>query len=291
LPETTTVAAAGAASVAAAPLAIPAEGTFAAQSTPAAPAADAAADAEPQPAAEALQKQDSDAKEPPTPVHTGIAALLYGLGQDVKHLPSRPNLYIAAIGGAAALAVHPIDDNVNIALKSHFDLVNSIYKPAHIAGQTPVMVGLSLATYAFGRIEDEPKVSHVGMDLLRAQIIDTVLTESLKHTVHRERPNHANNLSFPSGHASITFATATVIERHLGWKMSALGYAFAAYVASSRLHDNVHWFSDVVFGATVGTISGRTVTEHGRNFWSFVPVPVPGGGVAVMATRSFDNQR
>jgi membrane-associated phospholipid phosphatase len=57
-----------------------------------------------------------------------------------------------------------------------------------------------------------------------------------------------------------------VIERHLGWKMSALGYAFAAYIASSRLHDNVHWMSDVVFGAAVGTISGRTVTEHGRNF-------------------------
>jgi membrane-associated phospholipid phosphatase len=51
----------------------------------------------------------------------------------------------------------------------------------------------------------------------------------------------------------------------------------------------VHWLSDVVFGAAVGTISGRTVTEHGRNFWTFTPVPVPGGGVAIMATRSFNS--
>src|SRR4051812_43037781 len=62
--------------------------------------------------------QGSDAEKPPTPVHTGFKALIYGLGQDVKHLPSKPNLYIVLGGAAAALAVHPIDDDVNIALKS-----------------------------------------------------------------------------------------------------------------------------------------------------------------------------
>jgi hypothetical protein len=230
--------------------------------------------------------QGSTEEKPPTPVHTGFKALFYGLGQDVKHLPSKPNLYVAAIGGAAALAVHPIDDDVNIALKSHYNVVNNIYKPAHIVGESPVMMGVAILTYAVGRIGDKPKASHLGMDLLRAQIIDEVLTEALKHAVHRERPNASDNLSFPSGHSSVTFATATVIERHLGWKMSVLGYTFAAYIASSRLHDNVHWLSDVVFGAAVGTISGRTVTEHGRNFWTFAPIPVPGGGVALMATRT-----
>jgi membrane-associated phospholipid phosphatase len=237
------------------------------------------------PAAQDTAAQDTDEKKPPTPVHTGFKALFYGLGQDVKHLPSKPNLLIAVVGGGAALASRPIDDNVNIALKSHYNVVNDIFKPGHVVGQTGVMVGLSIVTYGIGRIADEPKASHLGMDLLRAQIIDSVIVYGLKHATHRERPNGSDNLSFPSGHASVTFATATVIERHLGWKMSVLGYGFAAYVASSRLHDNVHWMSDVVFGAAVGTIAGRTVTEHGRNFWTFTPVPVPGGGVALMATR------
>jgi hypothetical protein len=233
-----------------------------------------------------LATQDPDEKKPPTPVHTGIKALAYGLLQDVKHLPSLPNLYIAAGGGAAALAVHPIDDNVNIALKSHYTVVNDIYKPAHIVGETPVLVGVSLLTYAYGRLMDAPKASHFGMDLVRAQLIASAMTEILKYSVRRERPDGSDNLSFPSGHAAETFATATVIERHLGWKMSVLGYAFSSYVASSRLHDNVHWLSDVTFGAAVGTIAGRTVTEHGRNFWTFAPVPMPGGGVAVLATRT-----
>ena len=98
----------------------------------------------------------------------------------------------------------------------------------------------------------------------------------------------ADYQSFPSGHASVTFAAATVIERHLGWKKAALAYVIAAYVASSRIHDNRHYLSDVIFGAATGTIAGRTVTEHGRetwtNTWRVVPTIVP-GGTAIMVTR------
>ena len=50
------------------------------------------------------------------------------------------------------------------------------------------------------------------------------------------------------------------------------------------MHDNVHYLSDVVFGATLGTIAGRTVTEHGRETWSFTPAPVP-GGAAILITK------
>jgi hypothetical protein len=40
----------------------------------------------------------------------------------------------------------------------------------------------------------------------------------------------------------------------------------------------------VAFGAAVGTLAGRTVTQHGHDNWSFMPVPVP-GGVAIYAMR------
>jgi hypothetical protein len=226
----------------------------------------------------------ADAKKPETPPHTGILALLDGLKEDVKNLPSRSNLYIALGGGAAAAAVHPVDRTFNVHLRSHYTLVNDAYWPAKYYGNTPEQVALSLGTYAFGRIFDKPKVSHLGMDLLRAQLVSELLVQPTKFAVHRRRPDGSNNQSFPSGHSAATFAAATVIERHLGWKYSALGYAIAAYVASSRLHDNVHYASDVVFGAALGTIAGRTVTEHGREVWSFAPMPVP-GGVAIMATR------
>lgn len=124
------------------------------------------------------------------------------------------------------------------------------------------------------------------MDLLRAQILSESMVEPIKFIVGRERPDQSNHQSFPSGHAAATFAAATIIERHLGWKNAALGYAIAAYVASSRLHDNVHYVSDVVFGAAVGTIAGRTVTQHGPDVWVMAPTPVA-GGYAFFVTRTY----
>jgi hypothetical protein len=234
----------------------------------------------------APQEQKADQKEPPTPAHTGIHALFGDLGEDIKHLPEMQNVLIAAIGGGLALAVHPADRTFNANLQGHYGTVNAVFAPGKYLGDTPEQVALSLGTYAFGRWRDQPKVAHLGMDLLQAQILTEMMVEPLKFSVRRLRPDGSNRQSFPSGHAAITFATATVIERHLGWRKAVLGYVIASYVASSRLHDNVHYLSDVVFGAAVGSIAGRTVVHHAADYWAFTPVSVPGGGVALMVTRA-----
>jgi hypothetical protein len=227
----------------------------------------------------------AEAKEPPTPAHTGFRAMAKGLVGDFTHLPAKQNLYLALLGGALAAGAHPVDQTFNIRLRSHYDVVNAAFAPAKYFGNTPEQVALSLGTYAWGRMFDEKKVSHLGMDLLRAQIVTTALVHPIKYATHRERPDGSNAQSFPSGHAAVTFAGATVLERHLGWRNSLLAYAVAAYVAASRLHDNRHYLSDVAFGAAVGTIAGRTVTQHGRDNWTVIPVDIP-GGVAVLAMRT-----
>jgi len=230
-----------------------------------------------------LPDTTSEERKPETPPHTGIRALLDGLRLDITHIPSRQNFYLVAGGGALALAAHPFDQTFNVHLRSHYTLVNDIYAPAKYYGDTPEQIALSLGTYAYGRIFDQPKVSHLGMDLLRAQAITEMLVEPIKFATQRTRPDGSNSLSFPSGHAAVTFAGATVIERHLGWKKAALAYVIAAYVASSRMHDNRHYLSDVVFGAALGTVAGRTVTEHGRETWTLMPAAVPGGaGILVV---------
>src|SRR4029453_897515 len=43
---------------------------------------------------------------PPTPRHTGLKAMAKDLVEDVKHLPSKENLFWAGLGGGLALAVH-----------------------------------------------------------------------------------------------------------------------------------------------------------------------------------------
>ena len=232
------------------------------------------------------QKQKADAKEPPTPPHTGIRALFGDLGEDFKHLPEMQNIYIAAVGGGLALAAHPVDQTFNARLLSHYDTVNRAFAPGKYLGDTPVQIAFSVGTYAVGRLRDQPKVAHLGMDLLQAQIMTELLVEPIKFAVGRQRPDGSNHQSFPSGHAAVTFATATVIERHLGWRKSVLAYAIASYVAMSRIHDDRHYLSDVIFGAALGTIAGRTVVHHQSDYWAFSPVAVPGGGVAFMISRT-----
>ncbi|MEO7192174.1 MAG: phosphatase PAP2 family protein [Vicinamibacterales bacterium] len=235
-------------------------------------------------AAGAFDQIPTPAGAPPTPRHTGIRALFRNLIHDFAHIPSKENLAWTGVGTAAALSVHPFDARVNRRLTGN-ETADAWFTPGKYLGQTYTLVGTAITIYAVGRIDDQPRVSHLGMDLLRALIVDEVLTETIKAATHRERPDHSNFKSFPSGHASTTFAFATALERHLGWRGAVPAYLLSSYVAASRLHDNRHYLSDVAFGAAVGVIAGRTVTRHGRTDYSLIVVPTRGGS-ALMVVRN-----
>ena len=222
----------------------------------------------------------------PTPRHTGVKTMSRHLVTNFKYLPSMENLYWAGAGGGLALVAHPFDDNVNEYLVGN-DTAKKIFKTGEILGELGTLLGSASVVYAVGRIKDEPKVSHLGMDLIEALAMSEALTQTLKYTVRRERPDGSGANSFPSGHAADTMAFATALERHLGWRYAVPAYAFASYVAMSRLHKNVHFLSDVTAGATVGIIAGRTVTRHGRESFPVTLVPVP-DGVSVMYVRNGD---
>lgn len=216
--------------------------------------------------------------------HVGVKSLLRGILSDFAHLPATQNLPPLILGSAGALAVHPFDRSVNVHLAGK-GWVHDVFYPGKVIGYGPFDVGAALATYIVGRKMNNNKVAHIGVDLLRAQIVNIVVTYAIKESVRRERPDGSGNTSFPSGHASTIFATASVLAVHFGWKWELPTYVIGAYVAASRLHDNVHFASDVVFGAAVGYIVGHTVTRHGRSNFAVAPVRVP-GGFAVLFVRA-----
>ena len=47
----------------------------------------------------------------------------------------------------------------------------------------PTLLGTSGAVYVAGRLSDQPKVSHLGMDLIEALAVSGALTQTLKHTL------------------------------------------------------------------------------------------------------------
>jgi membrane-associated phospholipid phosphatase len=231
-------------------------------------------------------KQEPVQAAPASPQRSFVSSLIHHLGDDLKHMPRRNSLYWLAGGTAGALAIHPLDDNINERFVGS-DVADSLFTPGKVLGSSPFIVGAATITYLVGRMNAQPRVRHLGMDLIESTILAEGITQVIKVIVRRDRPVHADGssnpgYSFPSGHSTVTFAAATVLQQHLGWKAAVPTYLVATYVAMSRLHDNRHFASDVVFGATDGVIIGRSVTWHGRNFYA-MPTVVP-GGAAVMVS-------
>jgi membrane-associated phospholipid phosphatase len=122
-------------------------------------------------------------------------------------------------------------------------------------------------------------VSDVAGKVLRAQIVAQTVTGVIKQTAQRKRPDSSDMRSFPSGHTSVSFASATVLQRELGWRVGVPAYAVASYVAMARIENQKHFLSDVAFGAAVGILAGRTVTiGSGEKRFAVSPMVAPGGG-------------
>ncbi len=234
---------------------------------------------------------------PPAQPHTGFRALLRETGSDFVAFPRRKSTWvILAAGAAGAAAVHPVDPDLNARLIGN-RAVTRLFRPGKIVGLGLVQMGAAVTTYVVGRYvlphKDESrtnKVAHLGFDLVRAQIVTQTLTHAMKQVGQRKRPD-GSCCAFPSGHSSTTFATAAVLERHLGLRGAWPTILIASYVAASRLHDNRHFASDVVFGAALGTAVGWTVVgRHGRSNYALLPVRVPGGiGVNIVRLNRAGN--
>ena len=196
-------------------------------------------------------------------------------------MPSRDTAFIAVAGTVAALALHPADDNV---AEWAGDLGHSQYASLGAwLGDGWVQGGAAVATYAVGVSTKNTRTTHIGSDLIRAQLLNGLATRVLKVTVDRERPSGGGH-SFPSGHSSAVFASAGVLGAHFGWKVAVPAYAIGGLVGWSRIRDGEHWLTDVVSGATLGTIVGRTVARtHGAS-WTVVPT-VTGSSKGILIVK------
>jgi len=233
-------------------------------------------------AAQAVSGQALESRDPgnSNPGEQVAAASIRGLlGQtveDFKQLPSLQNLAILTVGGIGASIGHAMDHDITNAMSKSAGL-GGVLHAGETVGGARTQFAAAVATYTIGRISGSNKVAVIGSDLIRAQIVTQTLTAGIKLSVGRTRPD-GTMYSFPSGHSSVTFATATVLQRNLGWKVGLPAYGLATYVAASRVQVKRHFLSDVAFGAALGIVAGRSVTVgHGDARFAVSPAPAPGG--------------
>ena len=105
-----------------------------------------------------------------------------------------------------------------------------------------------------------------------------VLTQALKYGINRPRPHvtypdivayeSETDLSFPSGHTSLAFSTATALcLKYPKWYVIVPSALWACSVGYSRMNLGVHYPSDVVAGALLGAGSAWVTYKINDWFW------------------------
>jgi membrane-associated phospholipid phosphatase len=203
---------------------------------------------------------------------------------DFKNFFSRDTGRTLGYVAIVAIASAPWDrEGVN----NGFNIPTTVFQSGNVIGNFVFQVGAGFATYGAGKALGNKKVAYAGRDIVRAQLVSQVMVQSLKYTVRRDRPDHSNNKSFPSGHSASAFATATVLQRYYGWKVGVPAYALGSYVALARMSWNRHHASDVVMGAGFGIASARTVTMSMGKTQFNVGVQPQVGGASVNFTKIY----
>jgi membrane-associated phospholipid phosphatase len=213
----------------------------------------------------------------------GLADLFKPLGGDFRRLASSGNIGLIQLGATGALTFGTWDRRVRDSGWGA-GTTHAMLKPGAVVGGMVFQTSTAVATYALGRATHQPRLAILGADLVRAQLVSQATTQAIKGAVRRTRPD-GTMLSFPSGHTASSFATATVLHSHFGWKVGLPAYAMASWVAASRVQMKRHYISDVITGATVGLLAGRSVTfGRGSTRCAVRPRAGPGGG-GVSLTR------
>ncbi len=160
------------------------------------------------------------------------------------------SLYLLLSGAGAVAVTRPQDDDLH-----------DRWKNQQVWSKNTSNLGDDYGKYAIGAFAALGQTyfdPENGKNHIRALVGNAIVTTTMKLSFKRERPDQSNHLSFPSGHTSDAFTTATSLTYAYGWKAGIVAYPIATFVAFSRLADEAHWLSDITAGAFVGVWMGRS---------------------------------
>ncbi|MFL5509125.1 MAG: phosphatase PAP2 family protein, partial [Gemmatimonadaceae bacterium] len=205
------------------------------------------------------QVQDTINKK--TPLFTGKDALLIG---------------VFAVGTAA---VAPIDMQIASRLQDSATQANRFLHTAatgfRLLGD-PGSIVTGSVIYLAGRVGGNARVQSLGLHSVESIVFADILSGVIKYAAGRQRPfvdiknphsfqfgrglSDDKYRSFPSGHTTTAFAFASTVTResqffwpHAGFLVGTIFYGGASLVGISRIYNNMHWASDVMAGAAIGT--------------------------------------
>jgi membrane-associated phospholipid phosphatase len=131
----------------------------------------------------------------------------------------------------------------------------------------PLSYAMPVGFFVAGKVHKDHKMVVNSYEMASGALINGIVTTVLKTSLQRERPfetypdevtkySSGGSYSMPSGHTSTVFAAATSVSiLYPKWYVIAPSYLFAASVGYSRMYLGVHYPSDVLIGAIIGSAS------------------------------------
>lgn len=177
------------------------------------------------------------------------------------------------------LIIHGFDDDIRTSFQNFRSPSSDRFSQnfAEPIGSGLYSLGGSALLLGVGYLTDDERLQRTSYQAFKAFILTGGATVILKQLTHRPRPYEIPNPNlwygptgisgtydaFPSGHTSTAFAVASVYAHSYADKpwVGITAYSLASLTGLSRIHDDVHWASDVFFGAAFGWYVGRTIVK------------------------------
>jgi hypothetical protein len=207
----------------------------------------------------------SRAEEPKKEIRQPAELTIHAFPKNLKYnflgLFRNENMTPLLIGVDATEAVYTFDDRVRDYFRTH-DTFHEEAKIASFIGNYYVVGGTIGGLFLVGNFSHNEHFHSMTYALAQGYIINNAWTNTIKFSIRRIRPDETNHRSFLSGHASNAFMVAAILNHYYGYKAGIPAYVVAAFVGASRVEKNRHFMSDVVAGATLGYVIGKTVAVH-----------------------------
>ena len=141
---------------------------------------------------------------------------------------------------------------------------------------SPLCLAVPAGLFITGLIEKDRTLKENALFITESIVISSLTTWTMKSVIKRDRPAihdpsfiavmDEHSYSFPSGHTSEAFSMATSLSiKYRQWYVVVPAFAYAGLAGYSRLYLGVHFPTDVLAGALVG--SGSAWLTWKLNQW------------------------
>jgi membrane-associated phospholipid phosphatase len=129
---------------------------------------------------------------------------------------------------------------------------------------TPISIGIPAIMLTVGLIKKDSVLKQNALMITGSLVASSIISVALKYGINRDRPfitypeivklAPGGSPAFPSGHTSMAFSTATSLSiAYPKWYIITPSFLWAGAVGYSRMHLGVHYPSDVLVGALIGS--------------------------------------